>query len=133
MINICKDKCMQGVVGGQYQVFTSILFIKSKLQCERLAPFCNSKILFHKISVRSNTIFYALWSFPKVNISFVPLAIKLISKCRKPNTGEAEVRVNNVLIYISNIYLKDPPSLFSHSDLITPITMWTVWTFQIKQ
>ena len=50
-------------MGGQYQILTSILFMKSKLQCRSFIPFCNSKILFHKISVRSNTVFYNLSAF----------------------------------------------------------------------
>ena len=42
--------------GWAVLVLTSILFIKSKLQWGRLAPFCNFEILFHKTSVRSNTV-----------------------------------------------------------------------------
>ena len=41
---------------------TSILFIKSKLQCGRFALFCNFEILFYKTSVRSNTVFDDLGS-----------------------------------------------------------------------
>ena len=44
-------------------IFTLISFIKSKLQCRRFVPFCNSKISFHKISVRSNTVAYDLGLF----------------------------------------------------------------------
>ena len=35
-----------------------ILFIKSELLCRYFAPLSNSKILFHKIAVRSNTAIF---------------------------------------------------------------------------
>ena len=35
----------------------NLRFLKSKLKCWRLALFCNFKVLFHKKSLRSNTVF----------------------------------------------------------------------------
>ena len=51
---------LSGMGGWAVLDLTSILFIKSKLQCGRFAPFCNFEVSFHKISVRSNTVFYDL-------------------------------------------------------------------------
>ena len=45
-------------MGEQSYIFTSILFIKSKLKRGIFVPFCNSEILFHQISVKWNTVFY---------------------------------------------------------------------------
>ena len=40
--------------------FLQILFIKLELHCARFAPLCNTKILFHKISVDLTLIFPTL-------------------------------------------------------------------------
>ena len=74
-----KDKYENGVVGGQYYIFTSILFKKLKLQCRCFAPFSNSKILFHKISVRSNIVFYDL--VPFIILQAIPTFLFKGSNC----------------------------------------------------
>ena len=50
-------------MGEQSYIFTSILFIKSKLKRGIFVPFCNSEILFHQISVKWNTVLYDPGSF----------------------------------------------------------------------
>ena len=60
---------------------------------------------------------------------FVSLIIKLVSKCCKPSTLEAEIRVNNIVnLYVK--FLSERSSFFLHLDLIKSAT---ALTFQIKQ
>ena len=50
----------ESISGSTLLDFIQILFTKLELHCEHFAPLCNTKILFHKISVDLTLIFPSL-------------------------------------------------------------------------